>query len=124
MIITVEGDTGTIGNAPGPNGPLSFTPASYANWAANAFELYATSIQFTGGNTGVFDNQLYFTTLPSGATTHYIATYTFRATATTVAPTSVSPIVHIASGTQIKHTDTSGFASLQPVSPADRKSVV
>ena len=25
MVITVEGDTGTIGNAPGPNGPLSFT---------------------------------------------------------------------------------------------------
>lgn len=30
ITMTVEGDTGNIGNAPGPNGPLSFTPASYA----------------------------------------------------------------------------------------------
>lgn len=124
MTISVEGDTGTIGNAPGPNGPLSYTPASHAGWAANAYELYGTSIQFTGGNTGVFDNQLYFPSLAGGASTHYIATYYFRAVQATSAPTSVSPIGHIASGTQIKHTDTGGFSSLQPVTPASNTILV
>ena len=124
MTITVEGDTGTIGNAPGPNGPLSYTPASHAAWAANAYELYGTSIQFTVGNSGVFDNQLYFASLTGGANTHYIATYYFRAVRATSAPTSVSPIGHIASGTQIKHTDTGGFSSLQPVTPASNTILV
>lgn len=124
MTITVEGDSGTIGNAPGPNGPLSFTPASYASWAASAFELYGTSVQFSGGNSGVFDNQLYFSALPNSGTTHYIATYFFRAVTTTAGPASVSPIVHIASGTQVKHTDTGGFANLQPVLPASNTILV
>lgn len=118
MTITVEGDTGTIGSAPGPNGPLSFTPASFATWAASAFELFFTTIQFSGGNSGVYDNQLYFTTLANGSDSHYVATYYFRAVSTTAAPTAVSPIVHIASGGNIKHTDTSGFASLEPIAPS------
>ena len=124
MTITVEGDTGTIGNAPGPNGPLSFTPAAYASWAASAFELYSTSIQFSGGNAGVFDNQIYFSALSNSGTTHYIATYYFRAVTTTAGPSAVSPIVYIASGTQVKHTDTGGFANLQPVSPASNTILV
>ena len=124
MTISVEGDTGTIGNAPGPNGPLSFTPASSTAWAASAYELFATSIQFSGGNSGVYDNQLYFTSLAGGASTHYIATYYFRAVTVTSAPTAVSPIGQIASGTRIKHTDTGGFASLQPVTPGSNTILV
>jgi len=44
ITMTVEGDTGTIGNAPGPNGPLSFTPATYTNWRADAYELFQTNV--------------------------------------------------------------------------------
>ena len=48
--------------------------------------------------------------------------YTFIAVGSTVAPTSVTPVNYIASGTQIKHTDTSGFtASLAPILPTENK---
>ncbi|MEP7069407.1 MAG: hypothetical protein ABI789_09215, partial [Usitatibacter sp.] len=85
ITMTVEGDTGTIGNAPGPNGPLSFTPASYTNWNASAYELFATNVSFSGGNSGSFDNQLFFGSLTGGSATHYIATYYFRAVLRTLA---------------------------------------
>ena len=67
ITMTVEGDTGNIGNAPGPNGPLSFTPATYTNWAASAYELFSVNVTLSGGNTGSFDNQLFFASLPGGS---------------------------------------------------------
>ena len=119
--IRVEGDTGTIGNAPGPNGPFSFTPATYTNWRADSYELFATNVSFSGGNSGSYDNQLAMASLGNGATTHYVATYYFRALGGTIGSTPLSPIVDIASGTQMKHTDTSKGAygtGLLPIEPA------
>ncbi|HEX8720492.1 MAG TPA: hypothetical protein VF736_07680 [Pyrinomonadaceae bacterium] len=110
LTMTVTGDTGTIGAA----GILSFTPATYLGWAASSYELYQSTITLTGGNTGTFTNQLSMT-VPSSNTTSYEAIYLFRAVNFTTAPTAVSPIAFISSGTQVKHTDTSGYASLSPV---------
>lgn len=121
VTMTVQGDTGTIGNAPGPNGPLSFTPAAYTTWRADAYELIGTNITLSGGNSGSFDNTLYLATLSGGSNTTYSATYYFRATSTTATATSLSPVGYMASGTQIKHTDTTKGAysgGLLPIEPA------
>jgi len=121
ITMTVEGDTGTIGNAPGPNGPLVFTPAAYTNWNASAYELFAVNITLSGGNSGSFDNTLVITSLPNAATTHYVVTYSFRAIASTSTSTALSPIGYLASGTQIKHTSTTNgvySTTLLPVDPA------
>jgi fimbrial isopeptide formation D2 family protein/uncharacterized repeat protein (TIGR01451 family) len=111
MTITVTGETGTIGSA----GILSFTPASYTSWRADAYEMIASSI--TLPNSSVLSNQLY-TSGYSGSNGTYTLVYTFRAVSTTIAPTTVSPIGYISSGTQIKHTSISNFATLAPIQPA------
>ncbi|HWH42909.1 MAG TPA: hypothetical protein VNU21_23880, partial [Usitatibacter sp.] len=121
VTMTVEGDTGVIGDAPGPHGPLSFTPASFPTWRADAYELFATNISFTGGNSGSYDNTLAIASIPSDNDTHYVATYYFRAMGGTIGYTQLSPIVDIASGTQVKHTDTKSGAygsGLLPLAPA------
>jgi uncharacterized repeat protein (TIGR01451 family)/fimbrial isopeptide formation D2 family protein len=115
MTITVTGDTGTIGNA----GIFAPTPASYANWPANAYKLVGTQITLTGGNTGTFNNILYKSGL-NGSTTSYQIVYTFVAAGATTAPTSVTPVTQISSGTQIKHNDTSG-SSLLAIQSSDNK---
>ena len=83
ITMTVEGDTGTIGNAPGPNGPIVVTPASYTSWRADAYELYGSNITLSGGNSGSFDYVLFLSSLPASSTTHYVVTYYFRAVTTT-----------------------------------------
>ncbi len=122
VTITVSGSTGTIGSAPGPNGPLVFTPAAFANWPANAFQLFATSITFSGGNTGTYYDTLYFASLPNSSTTNYTAVYSFRAMSVTSAPTAVSPVAYLASGGQMKHTALDSqyyaLAALSPIQPA------
>lgn len=113
LTMTVSGKTGTIGSAK----VLSFTPATYLNWAANSFELYQSTITLSGGNTGTFTNQLLIpaASIPSTSDTDYQAVYLFRAVNFTTGPVAVSPVSFISSGTQVKHTDTSGYASLEPV---------
>lgn len=113
MTMTVTGSTGTIGAAK----VLSFTPATYLTWAAKSYELYSSTIQLSGSNTGTYTDQLLLPTsaITSTADTQYTATYLFRAVDFTTGPTAVSPIGFFSSGTQVKHTDTSGYASLQPV---------
>ena len=111
MTITVTGDTGTIGAA----GILSFTPASYATWRADAYEMIASQITLPNGS--VLTDQLY-TSGYSSSNGNYTLVYTFRAVGSTTAPTTVSPIGYLSSGTQIKHTSTSNFASLLPIQPA------
>ncbi len=122
MTITVTGDTGTIGNAPGSNGPLVFTPAAFSEWPANAYQLYSATVTFSGGNTGTYYDTLYFSGLPNASTTSYVAVYTFRAITVTTAPTAVSPVAYLASGTQMKHTalDSNYYtlAALAPIQPA------
>ncbi|MDX1546070.1 MAG: hypothetical protein R3247_03735, partial [Rhodothermales bacterium] len=114
VIITVEGNTGTVGGSR----IASFTPASFQTWSADSYKLVETAITFTGGNTGTYDNTLYFT-FPNAAASDYTAVYTFRAAGITAAPDSVSPVGYIQSGNPIKHTDTGNFATLEPIQPAD-----
>ena len=113
MTITVTGGTGTIGSAPGPNGPLAFTAASYQNWTANAYELIGSGISLSGGNSGTFYDRLYFASLPGSGTTTYQAVYTFRVTAFTFTSTTITPAAYIASGAQIKHVDPASFGVAQ-----------
>lgn len=116
MTITVTGDTGTIANA----GIFAPTPASFANWPANAYKLVGTQITLTRGNTGTFNNILYKSGLNSQDTSYTIV-YTFVAAGATTGPTSVTPVTQINSGgTNIKHNDTSG-ASLLAIQPTTNK---
>lgn len=110
IIQTVTGATGTIGAA----GIFAFTPASVASWPANAYQLVKTEIKL-GTATPITDT-LYLSGL--NGSLDYIITYTYVVTGIASSPTSVSPVGYISSGTQIKHTDTSGYASLPPITPA------
>ncbi|MET0626733.1 MAG: hypothetical protein ABW250_27620 [Pyrinomonadaceae bacterium] len=113
LTMTVSGETGTIGSAK----VLSFTPATYLGWAANSYELYQSTVTLSGSNSGTFTNQLLIppASLTSTGNTAYEAVYLFRAVNFTTGPTAVSPVAFISSGAQVKHTDTSGYASLSPV---------
>ncbi len=131
--LTVDGDTGTIGcvNPPsacssgggGTKGPLTFNPATFTNWRADSYELVATSIVLSVGNSGTYNNVLYIDNVASGSNTHYVATYYFRPVSTTSSTTTLSPVSYLASGTQIKHTSLNSGAyaaagGLLPILPA------
>lgn len=122
LTMTVTGETGTIGS----DKVLSFTPATYTGWAANSYELYQSTITLSGSNTGTYDNQLVIppAALTSTSNTAYEAVYLFRAVNFTTGPTAVSPVNYISSGTQVKHTDTSGYASLSPVQQITNTTVI
>jgi uncharacterized repeat protein (TIGR01451 family) len=111
MTMTITGETGTIGAA----GKFATSPASFLDWPANSYQLVGTQISMSGGNTINASDSLYFTGLNSSST-NYTIVYTFIATGSTVAPTTVSPISQISSGTQIKHNDT-GTGALSPIPP-------
>lgn len=119
VTMTVSGSTGTVGTGPPghPDGANSFkaNPATTPDWAADAYQLIDASIEFEFS--GVYDDTLVVTGL--GADEAYTATFWFQALGTTATPTAVSPVNFIASGTQIKHTDTGGFASLPPLLPPE-----
>src|SRR5206468_3949511 len=63
---------------------------------------------------GSFTDQL---NVPWSQTACYTAVYKLHARGTTTSPTLVSPIVHVASGTQYKHTDPGSLAALSPITP-------
>ena len=113
VTITVDADTGTLGN---PN-IMALSPACWSDWRPDAYAMFACNVTLTLGNTGTFTNQLYIppASLPSSATTHYVASYYFRAVSVTTAPTDVSPIGYITSGANVKHTDTTSFGSITPL---------
>ena len=126
--LTVDGDTGTIGCVNPPSacsgsskGPLGFSPATFADWRADAYELVGVNIVLSDGNTGTYDNVLYIDSVASNSSTHYVVTYYFRPVSTTASTTTLSPVSYIASGTQIKHTSLSSGAysgGLLPILPA------
>lgn len=142
MTMTVEGDTGTMGckNTTGDlcsgssaGGPMSFTPATFTTWRADAYELIGSNITLSGSaNAGSYANTLYISQLATSADTHYVATYYFRAVTTTAVTTTLSPVGFISSGTQIKHTNISGGAystsggntGLLPIEPASNTLVL
>ncbi|HEV2912752.1 MAG TPA: hypothetical protein VGX92_05490 [Pyrinomonadaceae bacterium] len=98
--VEVTGHTGTIGS----QNLQSFTPACDVNWAASSYQLVTTTIVFTGGNNVTYTDQLYVDNLTSPSDTGYVVTYSFRAVAVATAPETITPMVYIASGTNIKHT--------------------
>jgi len=127
--LTVDGDTGTLGCVNPPStctanaGPLVFSPATFIDWRADAYELVGSSIVLSGGNSGTYNNALYLDNVVSGSTTHYNAIYYFRPVATTASTTTLSPVSYLASGTQMKHTNLSsgvyaGAGGLLPILPA------
>jgi len=126
--LTVDGDTGSLGCAPCTNaGPLTFTPAAFTDWRADAYDLVGTSVVLSVGNTGTYNNQLYISDVANSSNTHYVVTYYFRPIATTASTTSLSPVAYLASGTQIKHTSlSSGVYStgLLPILPAQNALVM
>ncbi len=116
VTIVVDGDSGTIGSGK----VLSFSPASFSDWRADSYEMVGSEITLSVGNTGSFTNTLLIpaSALASTANTHYQAVYKFRAVGVTQAPTVVSPVGYISSGTQIKHTSTGNFGGFAPIVPA------
>ncbi len=129
--LTVDGDTGTIGcsvpsscDTTGTGaGPMAFNPATFLDWRADAYELVATSIILSVGNSLTFDDQLYLDSVPSSSDTHYNAIYYFRPVATTASTTTLSPVSYITSGKPIKHTNLGSGAyatagGLLPILPA------
>ncbi len=118
VTVTTSGNTGTISSS----NIFYYSPATYFDWPASSFRLYSTSISFVSG--GSASNQLLVPTsaLPSSASDYtMVATYLVRGPTST--PTAVSPVAFIGSGTQIKHTDTSKFASTLPAIGATSNSV-
>ena len=122
MTMTVTGQTGQVGDGPPghPDGLGVFfaTPATTPDWAADAYQLVDAEITFD--TAGTFSDTLIVSGL-NGTNQDYTAVYTFVAVGATTAPTAVSPVNYIASGTQIKHTDTGGFASLDPILPTENR---
>ncbi len=101
VTVTVTGHSGTIGS----QNLLSFTPASELGWIANNYQLITTSVVLSGSaNAGTYNDRLFLSGLPSPSDTNYTVTYSFRATGVAAAPQIITPMVFIASGTQIKHT--------------------
>ena len=112
LTITVDGNTGKIGR----ERLLSFSPAGFLDWAADAYELLSTEITFTGGNNDVlYDELIYYA--GSNKSTDYHAVYTFRAVATTLNPTLTSPVGTISSGNLLKHDKTDSYFIINPVDP-------
>ena len=109
VTVTTTGNTGTIGS----NNIFYYSPATYFDWRATSFRLFSTSITFASG--GSVTNQLLVPTsaIPTAAS-DYTEVATYLVQGSTSVPTPVSPVAFIGSGTQIKHTDTSKFASSFP----------
>jgi uncharacterized repeat protein (TIGR01451 family) len=116
VTMTVTGDGGTVGSTR----IMSFSPAGYLDWRADAFELISSSVTLSGGNTGTYDDQLLIT-VASFSATEYSAVYRFRAVSMTTAPTTISPISYISSGAPIKHTTTGNYGSIPPMQPTDNR---
>jgi len=116
VTMTVTGDGGTLGT----DRIMSFNPAAYLDWRADAFELLSSSITLSGGNTGTYDDRLLIVAATSSAT-EYVAVYRFRAVSMTTAPTTISPISYISSGSPIKHTTTGNYGTIPPMLPTDNR---
>ena len=113
ITVTVTGATGTIGAAR----IFYASPETTVSFPATSFRLVDTSVTFSGANAGTFANQLLIpsSAFSSTATTNYSFTATYLVVGTTATTTPVSPVAFISSGAQVKHTNTSSFASLSPI---------
>lgn len=112
LTITVDGKSGTIGS----EGIMSFSPAGFLDWAADAYELISTEITLSGGNNEVLNDQLFYTA-PNSRNTVYHAVYRFKVVGLTVNPTLASPVATISSGNQLKHDKTDSYFVINPIEP-------
>jgi hypothetical protein len=116
MVVTVEGNTGTIGAGNDLDGSMMwFSPAARSSWPTGALRLESTQVDLYTNNgrtnlSGSYVNQLHIPTT-SGSKFYYTATYTFRIIGSSAVPAAVVPIAQISSGTQIKHTDLASISS-------------
>ena len=118
LTITVEGETGQSGAACAASAcTLTFTPAAFESWPANALKLISTSIAFTSGGLDetTLTNDLYHEETSSFSNSEYTATYMFEVIATTSTSTAVSPVGYIHSGGPLKHTNTNNFDTFDEI---------
>lgn len=126
LVISVEGETGQIGAGSAPDNDIVWlTPASISSWPTRKLRLESVSITFDGnqnwGSTGdqvTYNDQLLIkdvdgTNVDSSA---YRVYYRFRVIGTPSSSVTVSPVAQISSGTQVKHTDTSGAGAVVNIS--------
>lgn len=138
VTITVEGQTGTIGAGATPDGSIVWlTPAAISSWPTRALRLESVSAIFerntnvskkwtVNGDQVTYTNQLIITNaqncLKQGAnasctggtgstSAEYRASYTFRVVGMPSSSVQAVPVAQIASGTQIKHADTTATGS-------------
>lgn len=113
--ITVTGQTGSLGSPAGGT-VMSFTPASFLDWQADAYELVSSVITITGLVT--LTDTLRAPPAAYSGDYPYTAVYTFRAVGVASTPTTISPVAYLSSGNPTKHTDTSTFSSASTLQPA------
>lgn len=121
LVVVHSGDTGTIGAGSAPDGNMIWvSPASNTSWPTRAYRLKNVSIQYfsnknlTGSSYGMKNNELILSPATNSFGTNktpksYQATYTFEIIGR--GSGAIAPVAQISSGTQIKHTDMSGFYS-------------
>ncbi len=114
--ITVEGQTGNIGAGSAPDYDIIWlTPAAVSSWPTRSLRLESVSALFDGnGNWGTTGDQTTYTNqlLISSANgssidgSEYRFTYNFRVIGRPTSTVKVVPVSQIASGSQVKHSDT------------------
>lgn len=126
IVISIEGTTGNIGGGSAPDYDILWlTPASISSWPTSALRLENVSVTFDGngnwGTTGdqvTFDEQLLIDNANGSSVdgSEYRAYFTYRIVG--VPPSSVTavPIAQIASGTQVKHSDTGAAGATLSIS--------
>jgi hypothetical protein len=121
MTITVNGDTGTIGQGNAVDGRMIWlTPAARSDWPTGALRLESTTLTLFSNSQRTNVLSTHSDTLRVNATTspalsdtnrqYYRAIYTFRVIGPAATTAPIIPIAMISSGTQIKHTDVSGIS--------------
>ena len=122
ITISVEGETGNIGQGGSPdNDVIWLTPAAISSWPTRSLKLIDVTVTFEGdndwsntSNRKTYNDRL----LISGANgltnvdqSLYVATYTFRVIGNPGSNVMAVPVAQIASGTQMKHTNTDASAA-------------
>lgn len=117
LTITVEGQTGQIGAGSTPDFDiLWFSPSALSTWPTRALRLENVSITFDGnknwntsGDQVTYTNQLLIPSadgLSNVDNSEYRVTYTYKVIGVPASTIKVIPVAQIASGTQVKHSDT------------------
>lgn len=105
LVITIEGETGTVGSS----GDFAITPAGNLDWPADVFELRTVHTELLdplgpcAPLVQTIEDALH-AALPPASSFCFASTYTFRIRGDVPGITPISPVAYISSGAQIKHT--------------------